>query len=125
MGVGADEELAIGAGAVVVASAFVCVAAAAVVSAAADVDAAAVVSAAVVSDVVMVSIAADSGNECESVLTFGRDDRTMVHVLLFSMNFGAEFCFGDSSGGSENGSSGAPLRTETCDDDSDECFFGY
>ncbi|CAI7851321.1 unnamed protein product, partial [Closterium sp. NIES-53] len=43
MGVGADEELAIGAGAVVVASASVGVAAAAVVSAAADVDAAAVV----------------------------------------------------------------------------------
>ncbi|CAI7783677.1 unnamed protein product [Closterium sp. NIES-54] len=49
MGVGADEELASGVGAVVVASTFVGVAAAAIVSAAADVDAAAVVSTAVVS----------------------------------------------------------------------------
>ncbi|CAI7803448.1 unnamed protein product, partial [Closterium sp. NIES-54] len=48
IGVGADEELAIGAGAIVVSSASVSVAAAAVVSAAADVDAAAVVSAVVV-----------------------------------------------------------------------------
>ncbi|CAI7793685.1 unnamed protein product, partial [Closterium sp. NIES-53] len=47
-GVGADEELAIGAGAVVVVSASVDVAAAAVVSAAADVDVVAVVSTAVV-----------------------------------------------------------------------------
>ncbi|CAI7836826.1 unnamed protein product [Closterium sp. NIES-54] len=48
MGVGADEELVIGAGAVVVAFASVGVAAAAVVSTAVDVDAAAIVYVAVV-----------------------------------------------------------------------------
>ncbi|CAI7903839.1 unnamed protein product [Closterium sp. NIES-54] len=68
-------------------------------------------------DVVMVMIAADSGSEYESVLTFGRDDRTVVHVLLFGMNFDEEICLGDSSVGSENGSSGAPVRTKTCDND--------
>ncbi|CAI7855811.1 unnamed protein product [Closterium sp. NIES-54] len=73
-------------------------------------------------DVVMVSIAADSGNGCKSVL---RDDRLAVHVLLFGMNFGAEFCFGDSSVGSEDGLCGATPRTKTCDDDSDERFFEY
>ncbi|CAI7917789.1 unnamed protein product, partial [Closterium sp. NIES-54] len=48
-----------------------------------------------------------------------------VHVLLFGMGFGAEISFRDSSVGSENGSSGVPLRTKTYDDDSDERFFGY
>ncbi|CAI7744688.1 unnamed protein product [Closterium sp. NIES-54] len=51
MGVGADEELVIGAGALFVASSSIGIAAAAVVSATADVDAAAVVSATVFSEV--------------------------------------------------------------------------
>ncbi|CAI7840320.1 unnamed protein product, partial [Closterium sp. NIES-53] len=59
----------------------------------------------------------DLGSAYASVLKFCRCGRTEVHVLLFSMDFGAKRCFGDSSMSSENGLCGAPLRTETTDDD--------
>ncbi|CAI7744150.1 unnamed protein product [Closterium sp. NIES-54] len=62
-------------------------------------------------DTVVVSIAADSGSEYGSGRTFGRGDKMAVHILC--VNFGAEICFGDSSVGLVNGSSGAPLRIET------------